>query len=194
MDTDDGVLMDDDVAALLNAGVESPRPVPGPTQEQMVAAFESASECGDEPGDEGFERAMVHDMSLEIRWAQLRQHMRRRRVNPPPPRLTNIKQVQIGAKMYVSQVDGSWKMEPAADPKPDPMQELGKALAEAAAAVGSTFASMADALNDAMRPFLDLLDQMEAQPPQPTCPSHAIAMKGGRCPRCERQFDRHRGF
>lgn len=80
----------------------------------------------------------------------------------------------------------SWQKDEA---KRAEMAKAVKACAETLNQMGYTFESavkaLGAALNDALRPILDLLDQKEAILRQATCPSHGQPLRGGRCSKCD---------
>jgi hypothetical protein len=190
--------MDDDVAELLGAGIKETPPVPQATREQKVEAFEGARTKRNGLKNE---QDMVRSMAYDIDRVQIAQ------------RLRYLKARYQGGSAQLSHyhtIPGHWGVFQRPTPPPPPptphltdeqreaLLKIAKELApvmgsinEAFRALSAAISSCADAMIAAFAPLLDLLDQSESIPRQPQCPSHAIALRGGRCPRCDRRRDPH---
>lgn len=185
--------MDDDVRGLIEDGGWIPTP-PQPTQQQMVDAYEAATtriEEGRRFGGMGVEMLMLiaqDDVIAEVQHQQGIAQMNARK-DLPTARSPKSDHVMDEIEQYLW-----WQKDE--EKKARQMEQL-KITAEALAKAGFTFESavkaLGRALHDAMRPFQDLLDQMEALAGKPAllkqlpaCPMHGRLMKGGRCPMCDR--------
>lgn len=205
--------MDEDIAELLSAGVEPVEEVPQASQALRVAAFEKAyadkAKLEDFLGhevDKISERAQVKYMAPHIDRAQDIQRERRGVVRIhdsvvyqfDPPQLSAQAQMYMHAMAdlqdyYVDLNIQAKKIEfdAAIEWFAEMVNALGVPLEEAARALASAIQRPLDDIITAMRPLLNLLDQKEVILSQPECPSHRIALRGGRCPRCDRGRNRN---
>lgn len=194
--------MDDEVRELIEDAGWQPTP-PQPSRQQMVDAYETATAYKERNPDSeaGVEQLMLEHQGEDIDKVQAHQRD-----------YNQVKLAIKGYSLYVAPITTRqlvqwWKSQPETyydvmaevdqylqwqkdEAKKAEMREAVKKAADALAEMGHSFESavkaLGHAITGAMRPILDLLDQMEAISSQPLCPSHGAPMRGGRCPRCDR--------
>jgi hypothetical protein len=181
---------DPDIAELLQIPDLSP-PVPQATREQKVAAFQRAQFIKDNlpHRDVRVERIMVRHMDDAIAEAQKQQIITRGRTNGlsvAPTQMQAYQWILDYQEDQLRQAIARRRREELAAAA-EVLRTMGISFQEVATAFTSVFKDAGDAMIAALRPLLDLLDEGEAIPRQPVCPSHACAMRGGRCPRCDRR-------
>lgn len=196
---------DDDIAELLGAMQNRQQPYralpPQPTQEQKVAAFEEAQLryerleklTGKPQAKTRLERTMVRTQAHLIDQVQMEQTSKPLR-GYISPQVNVYQDVWRDIQAYEKD-QAELKRKQELDAQFAAIAEVARAVGisfeEAGRALSAVFRDASDAMIAALRPLLDLLDQSESIPSQPLCPSHAIALRGGRCPRCDRGRDPH---
>jgi hypothetical protein len=196
---------DDDIADLLGLTAEPDRKLPPqPTRAQMVEAFEAAVGARNNMNDvrraigtpehtRVSERRMVRAQSQYIDAVQTEQ-MQKPLQGMPMPTPAGFQAVFDEIAEYEAEQAKLKKQQQLEDQVAavvEVMMNMGISFKEAAEALSTVMRDASDAIIAAMRPILDLLDQSGAQPSEPVCPSHACALRGGRCPRCDRGRNRH---
>jgi hypothetical protein len=154
----------------------------------MVKAYEWAENHN--VSAHGFERRMVHAQHYWIE--EVQQEQAAHPISPGEEMVAAHRQMQAYQWILDHQEDQrrqaiarQRKAELAA--VAEMIRAMGVPFQEAATAFASVFKDASDAMIAALRPLLDLLDEGEDIPRQQVCPSHACAMRGGRCPRCDRR-------
>lgn len=202
--------MDPDIEALI-AGEVTPQQAPlQPTQQQKVEAYEAAlamqEASADQDHDWGIERMMVHVQDHDITQRQIQQIRDRRHrdttvENDPDPQVQWYQQIMAHMDDYEAWTDQQERerlRQLQAEQWAEALRAFGIPIAQVTEsfrsliqAFGSVVEDVGDAIIAAFAPLQDLLDQMEAPPSQPVCPSHGRTLKGGACPTCQRRAMRH---